>query len=216
MTATQFPRVSATPTVCSEPYSVRARTVASALPPGRCAQDDRIGPGRSREERLGRVDFGLRNRARRRDERDDERDEEGPHSTEIGGDPPIWITRSRDAGAGPAAEAPIVPTMVGRARAALASRRRRLRVLARRLRGRRGRARRPRRHLPRPLPRPPTSSPAGSRTSRSPTARRPSCTSASSRAARSPRGSSSRRRPRSAASGSRSGARRSRPRSSRR
>src|SRR3954469_5679580 len=35
MTATQLPRVRAIPTVCSEPYSVRALTVASAAPPGR-------------------------------------------------------------------------------------------------------------------------------------------------------------------------------------
>src|SRR5256885_75758 len=35
MTATQLPRVRAIPTVCGEPYSVRALTVASAAPPGR-------------------------------------------------------------------------------------------------------------------------------------------------------------------------------------
>ena len=104
---------------------------------------------------------------------------------------------------------PSMPTMVGRARTGLASRRRRFRVLARRFVRRRRRAGRTRRGRTAGGCCRSTSSPSSSPTSRSRTPRARCCTCASSRGAPSRRGSSSRSVAEIGGSGTRSGARRS-------
>ena len=134
MTATQLPRVSATPTVCCEPYSVCARTVASAFPPGRARRTTESPRGVAAKNGSFGWTFGFATAlvatasaatSARRKGRIEPRSAAIPRFGSL-----VRGTAATDS----SGEAPIVPTMLGRARPPVAPGRRRLRLLSRRFR----------------------------------------------------------------------------------